>query len=166
MRRALYPGTFDPITNGHIDVIERAAQLFDHVIVLIGENPAKKPLFSEAERRQMAEESLAHLPNVSVDVYHGLIVNYAQNCGAAAIIRGLRAISDFEYELQMALINRRMAPEVCTVFLAPSERYIYVNSSIVRELVRFGHLPVDLVPEPVARRLHSLLLQQRQKSHY
>jgi pantetheine-phosphate adenylyltransferase len=157
MRRALYPGTFDPITNGHVDVIERATQLFDHVIVLIGENPAKRPLFSEEERRQMAEESLAHLPNVSVEVYHGLIVEYARQCHAVAIIRGLRAVSDFEYELQMALINRQLAPEVCTIFLAPSERYIYVNSSIVRELVRFGHVPTELVPEPVARRLRQLV---------
>ncbi len=159
MRRALYPGTFDPITNGHVDVIERAAQLFDHVIVLIGENPAKRPLFSEAERQQMAAASLAHLPNVSVEIYHGLIVDYARQCGAIAIIRGLRAISDFEYELQMALINRRMAPEVCTLFLAPSERYIYVNSSIVRELVRFGYVPTDLVPEPVAARLRAFIEQ-------
>ncbi|MDW7996676.1 MAG: pantetheine-phosphate adenylyltransferase [Bacteroidota bacterium] len=93
MRRALYPGTFDPITNGHVDVIERAAQLFDHVIVLIGQNPAKQPLFSETERRQMVEESVSHLPNVSVDVYYGLIVDYARQCGAVAIIRG--TTSDF-----------------------------------------------------------------------
>ncbi|MCS7176228.1 MAG: pantetheine-phosphate adenylyltransferase [Candidatus Kapabacteria bacterium] len=159
LRRAIYPGTFDPITNGHVDVIERAAQLFDHVIVLIGQNPAKQPLFSETERRQMVEESVAHLLNVSVDVYHGLIVDYARQCGAVAIIRGLRAISDFEYELQMALINRQLAPSICTVFMAPNERYIYVNSSIVRELVRFGHVPTDLVPEPVARRLRLLHAQ-------
>ncbi len=157
MRRALYPGTFDPITRGHVDVIERAAQLFDQVIVLIGENPAKQPLFSEEERRQMAEESLAHLPNVSVDVHHGLIVDYARRCGAVAIVRGLRAVSDFEYELQMALMNRQLAPEICTVFLAPAEHYVYVNSSIVRELVRFGHVPHELVPEPVARRLEALV---------
>ncbi|GBD07184.1 Phosphopantetheine adenylyltransferase [bacterium HR21] len=161
MRRALYPGTFDPITNGHVDVIERAAQLFDHIIVLIGENPAKTPLFSEEERRHMAEEALRHVPNVSVEVYHGLIVDYARHCGAVAIIRGLRAISDFEYELQLALTNRRLAPEICTLFLAPSERYVYVNSSIVRELVRFGHVPAELVPEPVARRLEQLVRQGR-----
>lgn len=163
MRRALYPGTFDPITNGHVDVIERAAQLFDQVIVLIGQNPAKTPLFSEEERRQMAEESLRHIPNVSVEVYHGLIVDYARRCGAVAIIRGLRAISDFEYELQMALMNRRLAPELCTLFLAPSERYVYVNSSIVRELVRFGHVPVELVPEPVAQRLEQLVAANRNR---
>lgn len=164
MRRALYPGTFDPITNGHVDVIERAAQLFDHVIVLVGENPAKTPLFSEEERRQMAEESLRHIPNVSVEVYHGLTVEYARRCGAVAIIRGLRAISDFEYELQLALTNRRLAPDICTLFLAPSERYVYINSSIVRELVRFGHVPTELVPEPVARRLQQLL-QEGNRSH-
>ncbi|MDT7924410.1 MAG: pantetheine-phosphate adenylyltransferase [Chlorobiota bacterium] len=160
-RWALYPGTFDPITNGHVDVIERAAQLFDGVIVLIGHNPAKQPMFTQEERRQMAQESLQHLPTVEVDVFDGLIVEYARRRNVVAIIRGLRAVSDFEYELQIALMNRRLAPEVCTVFMAPHERYAYVNSSIVRELVRFGVVPEELVPAPVAQRLRAWIARQR-----
>ncbi|MGB9913483.1 MAG: pantetheine-phosphate adenylyltransferase, partial [Candidatus Kapaibacteriota bacterium] len=135
-RIALYPGTFDPITNGHIDVIERAATLFDKVIVVIALNPRKETLFSETERFEMIKESLAHLKNVEVDVSDRLTVEFARKISASAIIRGIRAVSDFEYEFQIALMNRKLCPELTTIFLMPNEKYTYLNSSIIRELAR------------------------------
>ncbi len=131
---AIYPGSFDPITNGHIDIIKRASLMFDKVIVAVAQNKNKKPLFSEQERVEMIRDSIVEIPHVSVDSFQGLLVKYAQETGSIAIIRGLRAVSDFEYEFQMALMNRKLAKDIITVFLMPHERYSYLNSSIVKEL--------------------------------
>jgi pantetheine-phosphate adenylyltransferase len=131
---AIYPGTFDPITNGHADVIERAAKLFDKVVVLIALNSKKKNLFTVEERVEMARYSVKHISNAVVDFHQGLTVDYARQKEAIALIRGVRAISDFEYEFQIALMNRKLDEDVTTVFLMPHEKYTYLNSSIIREL--------------------------------
>ena len=149
----IYPGTFDPITNGHVDVIERATGLFDHVVVAIAHNMQKTPLFSVEERKEMIVRATRHLPNVEVDSFGGLLVDYAKKRGAQAIIRGLRAVSDFEYEFQMALMNRRLAEDVVTVFLMPNEKYTYLNSSIVREVARCGGDVSAFVPAFVHSKL-------------
>ena len=153
MKTAIYPGTFDPITYGHIDIIERASTLFDSVIVAIAKNPAKHPLFSVAVRKKMIQNATADLPNVQIDGFDGLIVDYAGSKKASVIIRGLRAISDFEYELQMALMNRRLKDRVVTVFLMPHEQYVYLNSSIVREVASLGGDVSHLVPPTVVKLL-------------
>jgi len=152
-RKAIYPGTFDPITNGHLDLIKRAAALFDEVIVLVSTNIHKEPMFSLDERRLLVEKSIEKLENVFVDVFDGLLVHYAHQKGAKAIIRGLRAVSDFEYEFQMALMNRKLMPKLETVFLMPSEEYTYVNSSIVKEIAALGGRIDCFLPEHVARAL-------------
>jgi pantetheine-phosphate adenylyltransferase len=153
IRRAIYPGTFDPITNGHLDVLARAAEMFDEVIVAITTANGKNPLFTEAERKVVAEkavkEVLPEKKNITVDTFSGLIVDYAKSKKAIALIRGLRAVSDFEYEMQMALMNRKLS-DISTVFLAPHERYTYLNSSIVRELVKYGGDISPFVPKSVA----------------
>lgn len=158
---AMYPGSFDPITNGHVDVIERAAAMFDRVTVVVAVNTQKVPMFTEQERLELARRSLEHLPTVSVDLYHGLIVDYARQHGITTIIRGVRAISDFEYEFQMALMNRKLEPSVTTVFMMPHERYTFLNSSIVRELARFGVALEEFVPAPVAEALRKKFSQHR-----
>jgi pantetheine-phosphate adenylyltransferase len=150
---AIYPGTFDPFTNGHLDITERAAKLFDHVIITIAENTKKVPLFSIKERLQFITEATKHLDNVTPDSFSGLLVNFAQEKQAAAIIRGLRAVSDFEFEFQMALMNRRLNKEITTVFLMPHEKYTYLNSSIVREVAQFGGNVDKLVPPLVVEKL-------------
>ncbi len=150
---AIYPGTFDPITFGHLDVIQRASELFDVVIVAVLENASKTPLFSKEERVEMIKESIRGLSNVEVDVFDGLLVEYAKQKGAIAIIRGLRAVSDFEYEFQMALMNRKLSHGITTVFLMPHEKYTYLNSSIVRELARLKANVNDFVPPHVAQKL-------------
>lgn len=137
-RLAIYPGTFDPITRGHMDIIERAATLFEEVVVAVGLNIGKEPLFSVEERIDMIEHCTSHLPDVNVDYFDGLIVDYAREKNARAMIRGLRAMSDFEFEFQMALVNRTLYPELVQVFLMPHEDYTYLNSTIVRELATFG----------------------------
>lgn len=137
-KTAIYPGTFDPITNGHVDVIERASRLFDKIVVLIAINSKKESLFNESERFEMAIESLKHLKNVSVETDRILTVEFARKMNAIALIRGIRAVSDFEYEFQIALMNRKLEPKVHTVFLMPHEKYTYLNSSIIRELSRYG----------------------------
>lgn len=152
---AIYPGSFDPITFGHVDIMERAAALFDKVVVALALNLEKKPLFSLEERREMIVEASAHLPNVSVVEVSGLMVEFAREQGAVALIRGLRAVSDFEYEFQMALMNRKLAPRVITVFLMPHDSYTYLNSTIVREVARFGGDISQFVPPGVARRLQA-----------
>ncbi|MCS7303392.1 MAG: pantetheine-phosphate adenylyltransferase [Candidatus Kapabacteria bacterium] len=157
----MYPGSFDPITNGHVDVIERAAAMFDRVTVVVAVNTQKVPMFTEQERLELARRSLEHLPTVSVDLYHGLIVDYARQHGITTIIRGVRAISDFEYEFQMALMNRKLEPSVTTVFMMPHERYTFLNSSIVRELARFGVALEEFVPAPVAEALREKFSQHR-----
>jgi pantetheine-phosphate adenylyltransferase len=138
MRRVIYPGTFDPITNGHLDIIERAITLFDNVTIGVTTNPAKNPLFTVEERVAMIRQVTASFTNVEVDSFSGLLVDYAKRLGACAIIRGLRAISDFEYEFQMALVNRKISDGIVTVFLMPNEKYTYLNSTIVKELATFG----------------------------
>ncbi|MBL0173789.1 MAG: pantetheine-phosphate adenylyltransferase [Ignavibacteria bacterium] len=154
MKIAVYPGSFDPVTNGHIDVLERALELFDRVIITVARNAAKHTLFSEDQRVALLRESVAKYDgNVEVDAFDGLIVEYARAHGAVALLRGLRAVSDFEYEFQMALMNRKLAVDVETVFLMPSERYTYLNSSIIRELARLRTDVSEFVPAHVARAL-------------
>lgn len=152
-RIAIYPGTFDPITYGHIDIIQRASELFDVIRVTVAINPGKTPLFSSKERVELLEESLKHFANVEVDSFDGLVVDHARAVGAVAIIRGLRAVSDFEYEFQMALMNRKLAEDINTVFLMPNEKYTYLNSSIIRNLSQFGCEVDDFVPECVQKAL-------------
>ncbi len=149
----IYPGTFDPITFGHLDVIQRASELFDVVIVSVLENTAKRPLFTKDERVEMIKESIKGMNNVEVDVFDGLLVDYAKRKNAIAIIRGLRAVSDFEYEFQMALMNRKISNGITTVFLMPHEKYTYLNSTIVRELARLKSNVMDFVPTFVAEKL-------------
>lgn len=153
---AVYPGTFDPITNGHLDLIKRALQFFDKIILAIGENPAKKPLFSIEERIYLAQKALEENNlEKSVEVAHfsGLLVDFAREKGASVIIRGLRAVSDFEYEMQLALMNRKLSNSIDTIFLMPSLRYIFLSSSIIKEAAKFGGHVDDLVPKIVAERL-------------
>jgi pantetheine-phosphate adenylyltransferase len=150
MKIAIYPGTFDPMTNGHLDILDRAVKLFDKVIITIARNPYKDPLFSEEERLDMIREAVKRYSNVEVDSFEGLLVEYARSKKASAIVRGLRAISDFEYELQMALMNRKLDGTVETVFLMPNEKYTYLNSSIVREISRYGGDVSEFVP-PIVR---------------
>jgi pantetheine-phosphate adenylyltransferase len=150
---ALYPGTFDPITNGHIDIIKRASKLFDKVIVTIAVNSSKKQLFSKQERKDMIEKCVKDFKNVSVDTFDGLLVSYAKKKNASVLIRGLRAVSDFEYEFQMSLINNKLDSEITTIFMMPNEKYTYLNSSIVRELSSFKGDVSDFVPEYVRRKL-------------
>ncbi len=152
-RTAIYPGSFDPITNGHIDIIKRAVTLFDRVIVAVARNIAKTPLFSEQERMQMIVDALKDEAGVVVDSFSGLLVDYARSVQARAIIRGLRAVSDFEFELQMALVNRKLDEQLVTVFLMPHEKYTYLNSSIVKELARFGGDVSHFVPAFVHNQL-------------
>lgn len=152
-RTVVYPGTFDPITNGHIDIIERAAAMFDRVIVALAVNSSKKTMFSEDDRFSLAIEALSEYGNVEVLRCSGLIVEFAREHGAVALVRGLRAVSDFEYEMQMALMNRKMCDEVATIFMMPHERYTYLNSTIIRELARYGADVAEFVPECVLRRL-------------
>jgi pantetheine-phosphate adenylyltransferase len=157
MKIAIYPGTFDPITFGHIDIIERATVLFDKVIVAIAQNKAKTPMFSVSERKRMIAEATSKHKNIEIDSFEGLVVDYVQSKNATAIIRGLRAISDFEYELQMALMNRKLKEKVITVFLMPHEKYVYLNSSIVKEVASFSGDISHLVPPVVQRALKKKL---------
>lgn len=156
MRRAIYPGTFDPITNGHLDVLERAADIFDEVIVAIATASGKTPLFSMTERRDLVSkafaESLPKRTNIRVDVFTGLLVEYARSQDAIAVVRGLRVLSDFEYEFQMALMNRKLE-DISTVFLMPHERYTYLDSTIIRELARHHSDVSDFVPKCVQEAL-------------
>jgi len=154
---AIYPGSFDPPTNGHLDLIERGANIFDELIVAILRNPEKQPLFSVAERRLMLESMTSSFPNVRVETFDGLTVDYALSVKATAILRGIRAISDYEYELQMALMNRKMHPELETVFMMPAERYSYLSSRLVREVAQLGGSIQGLVPLMVEQRLKEKL---------
>jgi pantetheine-phosphate adenylyltransferase len=156
-RVALYPGSFDPLTNGHLDVLFRARRLADRVIVAILENDSKKPLFSVEERLEMIREIVGADEGVSVRSFSGLLVDFAAQTGATLLVRGLRAISDYEYELQMALMNRRLAPSIETVFLMAKEEYSYVSSRLVKEVARLGADVSGLVPEPVRHRLEERL---------
>ena len=153
--RALYPGTFDPPTNGHIDLIQRGAKIFDHLTVGILVNPVKNPLFTVEERAQMLEEATRGMGNVSVATFHGMMVEFAHQLGASAVLRGIRAISDYEHEFQMALMNRRLAPDLETVFLQPAGRYSFVSSRLVKEAFSFGGDMTGLVPPNVLKRLRA-----------
>ncbi len=159
MRTVIYPGTFDPITNGHIDIIDRARRLFDNVVVAIGVNVRKTTLFSEDEREELTRMALEQFDNVEVRRVSGLTVAFAEAVGATAIVRGLRFVSDFEYEMQMALMNRKMKNDISTVFLMPHENYTYLNSSIIREMTRYGADVSAFVPECVAEALDRKRLQ-------
>ena len=150
---AIYPGTFDPPTNGHVDLIQRGSKLFDHLTVAVLLNPVKDPLFTVDERVEMLTEVTAAIGNVSVATFDGLMVEFARQQGASAVLRGIRAISDYEHEFQMALMNRRLAPEVETVFLQPAGRYSFVSSRMVKEVFSFGGDVSGLVPPNVLKRL-------------
>jgi pantetheine-phosphate adenylyltransferase len=150
---AIYPGTFDPPTNGHLDLTTRGSRIFSHLTVAILINPVKNPLFTVEERVEMLSEATAHLNNVSVATFDGLMVDFARRHGAAAVLRGIRAISDYEHEFQMALMNRRLAPEIETVFLQPAGRYSFVSSRMVKEVFSFGGDVSGLVPPNVLKRL-------------
>lgn len=136
MIKVIYPGTFDPITNGHTDLIERAARMFDHVVVAVAESPNKKPLFELEERCQMARDVLSHLPNIEVLGFNTLLAHFVREQKAQVLLRGLRAVSDFEYEFQLANMNRALAPEVESVFLTPDEKHSYISSTLIREISR------------------------------
>jgi pantetheine-phosphate adenylyltransferase len=153
--KALYPGTFDPPTSGHVDLIQRGAKLFDHLTVAVLLNPVKDPLFTVEERAEMLREVTAEIGNVSVATFGGLTVEFARQLGATAMLRGIRAISDYEHEFQMALMNRRLAPEVETVFLQPAGRYSFVSSRMVKEVFSFGGDVSGLVPANVLQRLRA-----------
>lgn len=155
---AIYPGSFDPVTNGHLDLIERGEKMFDTLIVAVLSNAEKQPLFSVPERVEMLREVTQRLPGVEVDVFHGLLIDYARKRGAGVILRGIRAISDYEYELQMALMNRKLEPRLETVFMLPGETYSYLSSKLVREIAQLGGPLKDLVPAAVEQRLRTKLL--------
>ena len=150
---AIYPGSFDPITNGHLDLIERGRHLFDHLVVALLTNLEKQPLFSVDERLEMLRSVTKGMPNVSVDTFSGLVVDYAMRRKARALLRGIRAFSDYEYELQMALMNRKLEPRLETVFLMPAESYVYVSSRLVKEVFQHGGSVQGLVPPLVEERL-------------
>jgi pantetheine-phosphate adenylyltransferase len=150
---AIYPGTFDPPTNGHVDLIQRGAKLFGHLTVAILNNPGKDPLFTVEERVEMLEEIVRPFENVSVATFNGLMVEFARHEGATAVLRGIRAISDYEYEFQMALMNRRLAPEIETVFLQPAGRYSFVSSRMLKEVFSFGGDVTGLLPPNVLKHL-------------
>ena len=152
-KTAMYAGTFDPLTRGHIDVIERAAHIFETLIVAVADRTRKNPLFSLEERYEMTKKSVTHIDNVHVERFKGLLVDYSRSQGVHVLIRGLRAFSDFEYEFQMALTNRKLAPDVETLFLMPSQEYSYVSSSTVREIAQLGGDTSMFAPEPVQKAL-------------
>jgi len=151
--KALYPGTFDPPTNGHVDLIQRGSKLFEHLTVAILTNPIKNPLFTVEERVEMLTEATQSMDNVSVATFDGLMVDFARQLGAMAVLRGIRAISDYEHEFQMALMNRRLAPEIETVFLQPAGRYSFISSRMLKEVFSFGGDVTGLVPPNVLKRL-------------
>lgn len=154
---AIYPGSFDPPTNGHLDLIQRGSKIFDELVVAILRNPEKDPLFSLGERRSMLEELTGKFKNVRVDIFDGLTVDYAAKVKAHAVLRGIRALSDYEYELQMALMNRKLQPDLETVFMMPAEQYSYLSSRLVREVAHLGGSIAGLVPEMVEQRLKEKL---------
>ncbi|MBN2281213.1 MAG: pantetheine-phosphate adenylyltransferase [Candidatus Marinimicrobia bacterium] len=157
MKNALYPGTFDPITNGHIDILNRAASIFDHVHIAVARNLNKQPFFSAEERVQLIKDCTLDFKNISVDFFDGLVVNYAEKIGATVIIRGLRAISDFEFEFQMALMNRKLKKDIDSVFFMPSVKNSYLSSSVVREIALFDGNIREFVPVNVEKALKDKL---------
>jgi pantetheine-phosphate adenylyltransferase len=154
-RVAIYPGSFDPLTSGHVDIIERGARIFDEIIVAILANVEKQPLFSEAERSEIIRDVFKDAGNVRVETFDGLLVDYAQRKNASVLVRGLRAVSDFEYEFQMALMNRHLAPGLETVFMMPAEQYTYISSRLIKEVFSLGGEITGLVPPIVEDRLRA-----------
>jgi pantetheine-phosphate adenylyltransferase len=154
MRTAVYPGSFDPITNGHLDVIQRAARLFDRVIVAVAINESKTPMFSMAQRKELTARAVEHLPNVEVDTFTGLLVDYVSIKKGEAVIRGLRAVSDFEFEFQLALMNRKLNERVETIFMMPKETYTFISSRMIKEVARLGGDISSFVPAHVEQALH------------
>lgn len=163
-RLAVYPGSFDPLTNGHVDIIERGARLFDRIVVAVLVNVEKRPFFSVDERVAMIREVFGGHANVEVDTFDGLLVDYARRRGASAIVRGLRAVSDFEYEFQMALMNRRLEPGIETVFMMPAEQYTYISSRLIKEVFLLEGCVDGLVPLPVERHLREKLAARRRRA--
>jgi pantetheine-phosphate adenylyltransferase len=161
MRTVIYPGSFDPITNGHLDVIQRASKLFDRVIVAIAQNESKNPLFTLAKRRELVSRSLEPLENVEADTFTGLLVDYVENRAGHAIIRGLRAVSDFEFEFQLALMNRKLNERVETIFMMPKDTYTFLSSRIVKEIARLGGDVSAFVPAHVAAALTGKLAKRQ-----
>ena len=157
MKTIVYPGTFDPITNGHIDLVERASKLFGKVVIGIASNRQKSPLFTIEERIQLAKECLKHIPNVEIYGFNSLLVDFVEQCNANAIMRGLRAVSDFEYEFQMANMNRALSPQIESIFLTPSEKFSYISSSLVREISSLKGDVSQFVPANVAEALANRL---------
>ena len=155
---AIYPGTFDPITLGHLDILQRASKLFDRVIITLAINSNKTPLFSKEERMMFIRDAVKDMPNVSADSFEGMLITFAEKIGAIAVIRGLRAISDFEFEFQLALMNRKQNQEITTVFLMPNEKYTYLNSSIIREVSKFGGDVSSFITPLVAEKLKEKFL--------
>src|SRR5829696_2532021 len=164
MRRAIFPGSFDPPTNGHLDILKRSLPLFDEIIVAVLNNPDKQPLFSVDERCDILREILPSVANgnceVSVDSFSGLTAHFARQCGATAIVRGIRAVSDYEYELRMALMNRKLEPEIETVFLMADEEYSYVSSTLMKQVFMLGGRVAGLIPELVESRMRDKLKSQ------
>jgi pantetheine-phosphate adenylyltransferase len=158
MRTVIYPGSFDPLTNGHLDVIQRATKLFDRVIVAVAKNESKSPLFTLEERLELVARSVEHLPSVDADSFDGLLVEYAESQSAQAIIRGLRAVSDFEFEFQLALMNRKLNERVETIFMMPKDTYTFLSSRIVKEIARLGGDVSAFVPAHVQQALLAKLL--------
>jgi pantetheine-phosphate adenylyltransferase len=156
--QAIYPGSFDPVTNGHLDLIGRGARIFERLVVAILQNSEKAPLFSLAERAEMLSEVTAHFANVEVDCFNGLLVDYARERKAHVILRGIRAVSDYEFELQMAMMNRKLQPGLETVFMLPAVEYSYLSSRLVREIAQLGGSVAGLVPAAVERRLRAKVI--------
>lgn len=161
MRLAVYPGSFDPITNGHIDVLERSSKLFDRIIIAVVHNLTKKAMFSLDERVEMIRQSVAHIPNVEIDCFSGLLANYLAEKKACAIIRGLRTVTDFEYEMHMAMINRELIPEIDTIFITSDKNYIFISSSAVKEAAMVGGKVEQMVPPIVYQALKDKYLSIR-----
>ena len=157
MKTIVYPGTFDPVTNGHIDLVERASRLFDKVVIGIASSQRKSPLFTIEERIELASECLQHVPNVEIHGFDCLLVNFVSDCNADAIMRGLRAVSDFEYEFQLANMNRALSPDIESIFLTPSEKFSYISSSLVREISSLKEDVSQFVPSNVAKALAARL---------
>jgi pantetheine-phosphate adenylyltransferase len=160
MRTVIYPGSFDPMTNGHLDVLERAAKLFDQVIVAVAENDGKHPLFTFSERLDLARRSTRHLSNVEVDGFNGLLVKFVEKRGAQAVVRGLRAVSDFEFEFQLALMNRKLNERFETILMVPKDTYTFLSSSIVKEIARLGGDVRAFVPAHVQKALATKFARQ------
>ena len=157
MRTVIYPGSFDPLTNGHLDLVQRATKLFDQVIVAVARNESKHPLFSLPERLALVQKSIQHLPNVSADSFDGLLVDYVERVSGHAVMRGLRAVSDFEFEFQLALMNRKLNERIETIFMMPKDTYTFLSSRIVKEIARFGGDVSAFVPPQVGLALRDKL---------